>query len=188
MASGLATIALGLAKNNIKMQELAKNDLKDRLSEASKLQAIKSLVASKELTGVDYNLLETQEAFAFSLQTAVLVKQKSDFLAHCIKTDIEDPEKLLEAPKSLQAPMTEREFIAHHYNSTTPRSSFFARRFSSVSNFFGLRTFIPVRGDGNCFINATAAGLLHTINKDPNFRQKLISTIEAYNASPKIYV
>lgn len=62
MASGLATIALGLAQNNIKMQELAKNDLKDRLSEAFKLQAIKSLVASKELTGVDYSLLETQEA------------------------------------------------------------------------------------------------------------------------------
>ena len=84
--------------------------------------------------------------------------------------------------------MSERAFIDHHYNGGTAQSDFFTKSFSFVSRFFNLKTFVPVRGDGNCFVNATAAGLLNKIHKDASYLGKLTSIIEAYEASPNIYV
>jgi len=98
------------------------------------------------------------------------------------------PAEALQAPKSLQNPMTEKTFIDHHYGGKTPDAVFFATRFSSIGRFFKLNTFVPVRGDGNCFVNAAAAGLLNKINKDPSYLSKLIAIIEAYENSPEIYV
>lgn len=98
------------------------------------------------------------------------------------------PLEALEAPKTLQKPMSERAFIEHHYNGGTAQSDFFTKRFSCISRFFNLKTFVPVRGDGNCFVNASAVGLLNKLNKDPSYLGKLTSIIEAYQESPSIYV
>jgi hypothetical protein len=98
------------------------------------------------------------------------------------------PAEALLPPKTLQNPMTEKTFINHHYGEKTKDAVFFASRFSSIGRFFNLNTFVPVRGDGNCFVNAAAAGLLNKINKDPSYLGKLIAIIEAYDTSHKIYV
>lgn len=98
------------------------------------------------------------------------------------------PREALESPKILQAPMTLRGFIDHHYSGGTENADFHIRRLEAVSQFYSLTAFIPVRGDGNCFANAAAAGLLNKLAKDPAFKGELISTIQAYQESPNIYV
>lgn len=98
------------------------------------------------------------------------------------------PPEALETPRVLQRPLNEKAFIDHHYSGGTSRSDFYAARFSNVSRFYDLKTFVPVRGDGNCFVNAAAAGLLNKLNQEPHYTAHLISILEAYESSPNIYV
>lgn len=86
---------------------------------------------------------------------------------------------IAEPPKLLQTPQTVAEFKDTCDHKT---------RISAISNYFSLQKIVPVKGDGNCFLNALSAGILEKIKKDPSYKNKLISALLAYEYSTKRYV
>jgi hypothetical protein len=88
-------------------------------------------------------------------------------------------ENIGDPPKLLQRPQTVAEFIDSSDHKT---------RISAISNYFSLRKIIPVRGDGNCFLNALSAGILEKLRKDPSYKDKLIGALLPYEYSDKPYV
>jgi|GEM_PF-2245409 len=84
-----------------------------------------------------------------------------------------------ESPKLLQTPQSVDQFKDSLKEKT---------RISAISNYFSLRKIIPVRGDGNCFLNALSAGILEKIRKDPSYKDTLTSSLLAYQYSSQPYV
>ncbi|MCE5317667.1 MAG: hypothetical protein LLG04_09985 [Parachlamydia sp.] len=70
--------------------------------------------------------------------------------------------------------MTIKDFIQESYTGSTGAK--YVERLRHLSNYFGKNRLFPTRGDGNCFANATVAGLLCLAARDP---AKLTTIIKA---------
>ncbi len=85
----LAKLAQGLCNKNDKLVNEGQDELSLALTNAEKTKQIRAIINEQGLTGVDCNLVEDEEAFARSLRNAILVKQKSDYLAYCFEGNTE---------------------------------------------------------------------------------------------------
>jgi hypothetical protein len=97
-------------------------------------------------------------------------------------------EDTAQLPPVIQPLLDAASFIQHSFSGNTALAEKSKRRLHRISCFFGIDSYVPVRGDGNCFLNATAAGLLNYIEGSPGKIQKIINTLAAYKESPHPYL
>jgi hypothetical protein len=91
----LAKLAQGICNKNAQLQRVGQGALLLALTRAEKLRQIRAIIFKEGLTGVECNLVDDDTAFARSLRNAILVKQKSDYLAYCLN-DFKEPLELAE--------------------------------------------------------------------------------------------
>jgi hypothetical protein len=96
------------------------------------------------------------------------------------------PAALREAPV-IERPLTLGEFRALNFNGGTPRAEKGDQRLRLLSEFFGIHTLVPVRGDGNCFLNATIAGFLYHLGHHPEQLNAIFDRLLSYERSPHDY-
>lgn len=64
-----------------------KNDIQQKIKQRNKVQEIKKITSEKGLTGLDFSCLDNDEEFSKSLESAINVKQKSDYLEYILGED-----------------------------------------------------------------------------------------------------
>ncbi len=77
------------------------------------------------------------------------------------------------------------DYIGMQYKGNTPAANKYSARLRAISKHLDYQTIIPTRGDGNCFTNAAAAGLLHLF---PLFKEKFLAVLRTHSQSSLPYL
>ncbi len=92
-------------------------------------------------------------------------------------------------PQIIQPRQSVESFIRASYSgAATERNKKYSERIRNISKAFSKSDIYPVRGDGNCFTNSAAAGLLHVIGKNEEKRQETAQIITNYQTRDTPYI
>jgi hypothetical protein len=93
-----------------------------------------------------------------------------------------------EYPPLTQETLHLSEFIKEHFNGGTPLAQKNSERLHNISTFFGIDSFVPIGGDGNCFVSAAIAGLLNHFIIRPSEKERITRIMEEFKKSHHPYI
>lgn len=97
-------------------------------------------------------------------------------------------EPVQKGPLIVQNKQSISEFIQAEYRGETVNAKKYARRLERIASYFEMPWIRPVRGDGNCFVNAALAGLMPLIERDPEKKASIIHLVSRYAEAQEAYV